>query len=436
MAHFFEELFMPKRINNHHKLTKPSISKSPGRHKVSSPTPVTDEELEEHRLFLEPIKVPPMWSSSLDKQKTRSQLDLKRRRKEQSRRFRMASNPRAQRKVTISAPAPAIGPRSEPEPNDKALLSLWRCTTIDGVRLEHGKWSARSNNKCTAAIRKRKIADDTRMKIAALLNGSATNIPVLTNHKVLAISCETTHRAVYAMTKDDPDIEFALVTFISGDGGTSLNRPFIELHHSRDRVVRVVRSMAKDFIGVTELAMFNSHRHPDGGRHLQRHEHVMIWGKGVVAKAQEVAARRMKDFPPNITGAPQIDVRSVTRTELNLFRVWAYMFKSPHKCMNWNPSKDGKQGHMNQSEKGDRMIRYLRLAQIRSMMTIEDVMFAGGAGIGIRSELIKLLRLTCHSDVRIEDRLLHPDAIGSFGAQVNRELDRPDWQVPVIATRP
>lgn len=427
---------MRKHNNNHHKRTKPSNIKAPAKRKVSSPTPVTDEELEKHRLFLESIKVPPMWSSSLDKQKTQSLARTMRMRKEQSRRFRMASNPRAQRKVTISAPAPAIGPRSEPEPNDKALRSLWRCNTVDEVREEHAKWSVKFNEKCMKAIAQRKIADDARMKIAALLDGSATNVPVLTNHKVLALACETAHRAVYAMTKDDPDIEFGFASFIEGGGGTSLEKPFVELHHSRDGVVRVVRSMAKDFIGVTELAMFNSHRHPDGGRHVQRHEHVMIWGKGVVAKAQEVAQRRMKDFPPNITGAPQIDVRRVTRTELNLFRMWAYMFKSPHKCMNWNPPKDGKKGHMNQSEKGDRMIRYLRMAQIRSMMTIEDVMFAGGAGIGIRSDLIKLLRLTCHSDVRIEDRLLHPDAVGSFWAQVNRELRRPDWQVPVIATRP
>jgi hypothetical protein len=351
------------------------------------------------------------------------------------RRISSRSKPKA-KSVKIVKAVPTIGPRSTPEPNDKALRSLWRCKTVEEVKAEHSKWDQRFNAKCTKGIAKRKLADNTRVTIAALLDGSATNIPILTNNKMLALSWETCHRAIWASTKDVPDIEFALVTFIPGDGGTSLNQLFIERHHSRDAILKVLRAMGKDFIGTTELAMFNSHGHPDGGRHVQRHEHALIWGKGVVAKAQEVALRRMQEFSPNITGAPQIDVRRVAKDEVNLARVCAYLFKSPHKCMNWNPPKDGKPGHMNQSENGDRMIRYLRMAQMRSMMTVEDIMFAGGAGVTIRGDLIRLLRQTCHSDVPVQNRLLHPDEIGTFWAEVNKELKRPEWRVPIIARRP
>lgn len=330
----------------------------------------------------------------------------------------------------------AIGPNSTPEPNDKALRSLWRCNSVDEVNALHADWHLRFNAKCMKAIEKRRLSDGTRAKIAALLDGSAFNIPILTNNKVLALASGGSHRAIVANTKDDPDTEFALVTVIYGEGGTSLNRPFIGLDKAGGLVLRVVRSMSKNFIGVTELAMFNSHGHPDGGRHNQGHDHVLIWGHDVVAKAQTVATKRMKEFSPNITGAPQIDVRRVPATEVNLARICAYLFKSPHKCMNWNPPKDGKPGHMNQSEKGDRMIRYLRMAQIRSMMTLEDVMFAGGEGIAIRSDLIKLLRQTCHSDVPVQNRLLHPDEIPAFWGEVNKALKRPEWELPVIARRP
>jgi hypothetical protein len=331
---------------------------------------------------------------------------------------------------------PMLGPDSTPEPDDKAFKSLWQCQTLDEVSDVHCIWSERGNAKCLKVIARRKLCDDTSVTITALLQGTATDVPLLTSHQVLALSYQTVHRAIYALTKDDPDMEFALVTFIAGDGGTSSDAPFVDLHKSQLKALKTVRKMSKDFVGVTELAMFNSHRHPDGGRHIQRHEHALIWGHGIVAKAHKVAAQRMNDFPPNITGASQIDVREVVGTEINLARICAYLFKSPHKCMNWNPPKDGKKGHMNQSEKGDRMIRYLALARIRSMMTIEDVMFAGGQGIKIRSDLIKLLRETCHSNVPVPNRLLHPDAIGAFWVEVAKELKQTNWKLPIIARKP
>lgn len=329
-----------------------------------------------------------------------------------------------------------IGPDSTPELDDKPIRSLWLCNSIQEVAAEHAKWGQRFNEKCLKGIAKRKLADRTKTIIEALLDGSATDAPILTNNRMLAMAGQDVHRKLMAAMVDEPDIEFALVTYIEGDGGTSSDTSLIELHHSRNKVIKVTRSMSKNFIGVTELAMFNSYRHLDGGRHIQRHEHVLIWGVDILGKAQQVARRRMKEFTPNITGAPQIDVRHVSSGDINLARVCAYLFKSPHKCKNWNPPKDDKNGHMNHSEKCDRMIRYLRMAQIRSMMTIEDVMFAGGQGIAIRSDLIKLLRQTCRSEVPIQQRLLHPDEIVTFWAEVNKALNRPDMRVPIIARRP
>lgn len=329
-----------------------------------------------------------------------------------------------------------IGPDSTPEVDDMPIRSLWLCNSIQEVAAEHGKWGHRFNEKCLKGIAKRNLADRTKTIIESLLDGSATDTPILTNNRMLAMAGQDMHRKLMAAMVDEPDIEFALVTYIEGDGGTSSDTSLIELHHSRKKVIKVTRSMSKNFIGVTELAMFNSYRHLEGGRHIQRHEHVLIWGVDILNKAQEVARRRMKEFTPNITDAPQINVRRVQSEDVNLARICAYLFKSPYKCKNWNPPKDDKAGHMNHSEKCDRMILYLRMAQIRSMMTIEDAMFAGGQGIAIRSDLIKLLRQTCRSEVPIQQRLLHPDEIVAFWAEVNKALNRPQWRIPTIARRP
>jgi len=337
------------------------------------------------------------------------------------------------RSVKIIRAAPTMGPKNAPEPTDRAVRRLWRCKTIDEVKAEHALWAEMTKAKCLKAIERRKLPDEMRSKICAILDGTATDRALLTTNKVLALAFESSCRAIWAATKDDHDMEFALVTFIPGDGGTSLNAPVMHTVRSDDPFLKVLRSMSKDFIGAREWAMFNSHGHPDGGRHLQGHEHALLWGHGVVAKAQEVAQRRLKDFAPNITGAPQINVRRVQGDEVNIARMCAYLFKSPHKAMNWKPPHDGKPGHMNQSEKGDRMIRYLRMAQIRSLMSIEDVMFAGGQGVDIRSDIIKLVRQTCHADVPVPNRVLHPDELGRFWADVNQALKRPYWRLPVVA---
>ncbi len=194
-----------------------------------------------------------------------------------------------------------------------------------------------------------------------------------------------------------------------------------------------INTMSPNFFGVTELALFNSHSHPDGGQLVQRHEHALIFGAGVLAKARAVAARHMSHFEPNATGAAQIDVRKVEPAEINLARMSAYLFKAPHRAMTWCPSKDGKPGHMHQSEKGDRQLRYLRMALLRSMISLEDVTFGGGEGQRIRSQIIKLVRATCAADASLKTRLLHPDEIGSFCVELAKQLGKVDWTLPVIA---
>ena len=161
----------------------------------------------------------------------------------------------------------------------------------------------------------------------------------------------------------------------------------------------------------------------------------MIWGPDILSKAQAVAAKHMDKFAPNFTNAPQIDVRRVRTDVVNLARVCAYLFKPPHRAMTWCPPRDGKKGHMHQSEKGDRFIRYLRMAEIRSLLTFEDICFASGEGQDIKSGLTKLLRATCESDAGGDRRPMHPDAIASFWAAVARALGKADWHVPVIKRR-
>lgn len=157
---------------------------------------------------------------------------------------------------------------------------------------------------------------------------------------------------------------------------------------------------------------------------------------GTLNRSQQVARKQAHRFTPNIAGAAAIDIKRVETSDINLTRVATYLFKPPYKYMNWNPGKDRKPGFMNGSEKGDRYTRYLRLAQIRTMMHFEDTLFAGGTGIQVRGAMLKFLRELTKKEGAHGKAVLHPDAIASFWVSMMRELPRTDrWNLPIIKTR-
>lgn len=333
----------------------------------------------------------------------------------------------------INAVINFLNEQQPPEPNDKTFKGLWGCDTLEKIEAHHAKWFKTFNSKALKALRKRVTPENRAMVEALLSRAGATSIPLLTSESICRESYKILHQGLVGVLNANANFEFALVTFISGDGGTSHFKTDIDLAKSQKRVVSTLRAMADHFFGIAELALFNSHGHPSGGQMVQRHEHACIWGPpGTVEKAASVAAKHTSRFQPNFSGAPVIDVRRVAANELNLARVAAYLFKPPYKCMNWNPGKNGKKGHMNGSEKGDRYTRYLRLAQIRTMLPFEKTMVAKGAGLSIRSQIMKFARSLAQRESANGRLVLHPDAIASFWIDLMPEILAARWNLPVI----
>lgn len=331
-------------------------------------------------------------------------------------------------------PAPDLAADSAPEPKDKEIKSLWRCGNLKELAELQTKWNRKFRRKCLRAIKRRNLTPEMRAMIGLLLSNRATTVPIMTNPNVGRTASRKLHKELVAIVNANPEIEMALVTIISGDGATSHTKPVIELHHSQKQMQSTLNAMAPNHFGVTELALFNSHPHPNGGQVIQVHGHALIWGVDILSKAQKVAGTHVGKFAPNITDAPPIDVRRVRTDSVNIARVCAYLFKPPHRAMTWCPPRDGKKGHMHQSEKGDRFIRYLRMAEIRSLLTFEDICFAAREGQAIVSDLAKrILRTACKEDAGGARRPIHPDAIASFWAEVAKALGKNDWEVPVVA---
>ena len=280
------------------------------------------------------------------------------------------------------------------------------------------------------------LPEGWRQSVVQVVDGKATDVPSPMSPMVLTDSYEHLHRALVARVEADPTVEMVFVTIVSGDSETSTDAPVVDVVSECDKARKVARSISPDYIGIIEVDMFNSHTHPNGGRIVFPHTHMICIGQGVIAAADAAAEKFNGKWPASFTDAPVIKVKPVSTDAVNLARIASYLFKPPHKAKTWCPPSDGKPGHMNHSEQGDRMVLYLRMAMIRSMLTLDDVLFAGGACKMIRRDLISLVRANCRSHVLTTDRMLAPDTIGTFWVEVTKALKRDRWQLPVILRRP
>lgn len=325
----------------------------------------------------------------------------------------------------------------EPLEDVTAILGpLKNCSSQEKIDKRRSAWNRIFSNKCKKAIDWRVFPDDKRGVANALFEGtSITSTPVMTDRAVLDQLYETVARELIAYFAANPDHECCFVTTISGDDATAYHKPVIPLFDFKQRVTSTLRAIGPNFIGGLELALFNSHTHPDGGQLIQGHGHFLCFGEGVTAKARAIAVKHGPRYASNATGAKPIVVRTVSIDALNLTRMCAYLFKPPYNCKTWNPPKEGRSGSMQHGKKGDRYLRYLRLAQLRSMMTAEEMTIGGGDGQRIRRAVIKLVRAQCEAAAPLHNRALHPDAIASFWVEVTKELGKTEWHLPVIRTR-
>ncbi|MCD2316923.1 hypothetical protein LQ954_12255 [Sphingomonas sp. IC-11] len=350
---------------------------------------------------------------------------------------RSTRNPKGN-KILLHIESVVADASNGPEPNDSVYRGLYGCNTPQEIETLRDEWSFKFNGKARRALPK-KFPPQKRATIEALLTSvGSTGAPILTNEQMCREAANMLAASLISQVRNNAEIEVGMITFISGDDSSSHLNPTINLYGSLKRMKKVVGLIRPDFLlGAFELALFNSHGHPDGGQVLQGHGHAIIAGKpGLLRRAEQVAIKQKHRFTPNITGAKAIDIKRVDTSEINLARVANYLFKPPYKCMNWNPGKDGKPGHMNGSEKGDRYIRYLRLAQIRTMMRFEDTLFASGTGVKLRGEIVSFLRGLAKKEGAHGTAVLHPDAIASFWAAIMPELPRSkQWNLPIIKTR-
>lgn len=283
-----------------------------------------------------------------------------------------------------------------------------------------------------SAFRKKLPSDQLGDLVTLVTSPGATSEPTLLDSGIQLSAFHQLHESLVAVSHVSDQIEFGLVTNLDGKFETSHHNTILELNSIKESSRRILSKMAPNYFGTVELALFNSHKHPTGGRMVSPHGHAIIWGVDVLAKARSTAEALNKTITPNSTGAKPVVVERVDPDPVNLARVAAYLVKSPDKCNTFYPGKDGKPGNIHHSRKPDRPIRYLRLAEYRSMLTFKDVTFASGEGLAIRSGIAKTLTLLAQEQARKAPRRFHPAEIPSFWAKLKVSMNTTRFNLPII----
>ena len=314
--------------------------------------------------------------------------------------------------------------------------TLQACNTVDEVRSWFVRQQVSFNEKVDRGFSRRRLLPETRAKAETILHvAGAIPAHTLNNNRLAVEAFEKLRNNLASYISAHPANEVALVTFISGDGGTSMDRPVIEVRKSRLLVNTTMRKMAPHWFGLIDLAFFWTIQHPDGGLHLQRHEHVIGWGVDFIDKARRVADQQSAKFTPNVTKLPRIKVvRAWDTTDVNMARLAAYLFKAPARGKNWFEYPDGSGYLMNHTEAKDRYIQFLRLQQVRSMLLLDDVVLGGGDGVNIKGSMIDDMRGLARADAR--GRVpIHPDLVPTSWEDFNQELGQTHWSLPAILRR-
>lgn len=308
------------------------------------------------------------------------------------------------------------------------------CTTVEEVE----GWLLTGNSTFQAlaiksATRKNLPSDLMDALDALITSQGATSDPIQLDPGVQLSAFRQLGESLVAVSQlNNNGIEFALITIIDGRYATSSHNTILDLQHMKDSGRRILQKMSPNFIATIELSLFNSPKHPSGGRLISPHIHAIIWGEDILAKARSVASQLKRTIIPNATDATPIVVRSVNPDPVNLACMAAYLVKSPDKCKTYYLGKDGKPGNTHHSRKPDRLVNYLRLAEIRSMLTFRDVTFASGEGRAIRSGTAKTLSLLAHEQARKANRRFHPAHIPTFWTDLRLATGTTRFRLPVI----
>lgn len=178
----------------------------------------------------------------------------------------------------------------------------------------------------------------------------------------------------------------------TGDLDTEMN-----LNAIKSKLRRALEPYGLSYLAVIEVEVFRNVSFEERGRMMCFHVHALAWGNLVDRAKMQRELMSQFEVPISTLGSERRPVKSVlvqwvTPTEVDVAWVLQYGLKSPWEAMNLYLSKDRKRSAITHSEKSDRMVISLRLAEILSMIELPALVSASGDGAAIRRRAVTELK--------------------------------------------
>lgn len=195
----------------------------------------------------------------------------------------------------------------------------------------------------------------------------------------------STFKQARRLWKNDPTLEFRLLTVIRSEDLTSDEDTRIDLSGLKRECRNILRSITQHYFGNVEFQVMTNVRHAGGGKQLCGHSHILCFGRDICDRSYEAVRKANSRLPPLPTGMLPAHVTESATDLAALRRMIFYPLKPPDKCKTLFINADGQRANLHESTKGDRMIRYERMFEILSSLALRDLVFAGGDGRAVKT---------------------------------------------------
>jgi hypothetical protein len=196
------------------------------------------------------------------------------------------------------------------------------------------------------------------------------------------VRTEGSYRFALAMEKvfQTAGSAFRFITLTDAQWHSRHNDTIIDLRLIRRTVQRVMRRCRMDWVGFIEFDICNNWPGKGDGLAIMPHAHIIAWSSSSPSPRrleQRLSATRL--LKP-LMGRPTVVVRPVPRFEDLMHRCY-YVFKPNHQVKSFRLAPDGSTLEQIYSvEASARASQVLRIAEILSHFTLDEILLSGGAG--------------------------------------------------------
>lgn len=181
--------------------------------------------------------------------------------------------------------------------------------------------------------------------------------------------------------------------------------------------------------------MFANVKHESGGVLLSPHVHGLVFGVDISAAA-EAAVRKLKwRFQTRFPEVPGVHFDWVGPTDMDLIRAVHYPWKPPSRSKTLYKNVTLGKANLHESEANDRFVRYLRMAQILSVVRADRIMFGSGQGGSIRSDVVREAQCWLRRGDKDRAPPIHSDALATYHMDLLDRVGLKRFKLPIIRYR-